>query len=396
MTNIDDSALELKVSKAKMRIMQKAPFVGLIAFRTPVTFVDSIATMATNGRTIIASRKFTDGLTLAELQGVIVHEVLHIVFLHMFRMSFRDPMLWNIACDFAINDIVLEMGFTLPAGGLIDKQYASMEAAAIYEKIIQSANKVSAKFANPNGKEGGKEDGEGETWGGMVEPTGPDGKPLSEADKTAAEEEAKVMVKQAAQSAKAIGKLPASFNGLIEALERSVVDWKDYIASWVKGTNPDDFSWRRPKMYSFPGCDVFTPRITRTGAGIGLLSIDTSGSVSDNELKRYVSEILGVVETLNPEKLFIVQHDSQINRVDEWEAGDQFTGVKIAGRGGTCIAPTFNYIEKMDEAPDWVICFSDMEIGDYPSVAPAMPVLWCATGKMTAPFGTYIDVRASL
>ena len=132
--------------------------------------------------------------------------------------------------------------------------------------------------------------------------------------------------------------------------------------------------------------------------GVGILSIDTSGSVSDDELRKYVREIVGVIEMCNPDKLIIIQHDAIIQKIEEWEGGNDFSSLKVKGRGGTCIAPVFRHVEKLDEPIDWMICFTDMGICDYPPAAkaPDFPVLWAATGPMNAPFGTYIPVKDAM
>jgi predicted metal-dependent peptidase len=118
--------------------------------------------------------------------------------------------------------------------------------------------------------------------------------------------------------------------------------------------------------------------------------------VSNEELIKYITEIVGVVEICNPEKVYIIQHDSEVHGCLEWEAGDDFKELKVTHRGGTAIKPSFKYAAtKIDEEINWMICFTDMGIMDYPTAqqAPDYPVLWAATGPDNAPFGTYISLR---
>lgn len=400
---------EDKIARAKTAMLTKNPFFAILAFERPVVIADWLETMATDGKEIFASRKFIEDHTEAELAGVMAHEVLHMALLHVFRLGFRDPKLWNIACDHAVNDIVLAEGFALPKDRVHDKKFAGMAAPEIYEYLLNDAKVVNVSFPstvgeggrNPDdgGQSGGQSNGkpgDKEMWGGMVRPQNADGSPLSEPQLREREEEVRISVQQAAEVAKSRGKLPASMKGYIEALEKPVVDWKAYIQQWISGIRPDDMTWRKPNRKMLAVHGVYMPTVKRSGAGVGLLSIDTSGSVSDDELKRYVSEILGMIETVNPEKVIIIQHDAIIQKVDIWEPGEDFTGLHISGRGGTCIRPSFDYAANMDEPIDWMICFTDMGIGDYPHDAPSFPVLWCATGPDNAPFGTYIDVKDAI
>lgn len=392
--------LEDKISRAKGILLFKHPFFAVLALESPVEFVPWCKTMATDGKRIFAGEKFVEEHTEAELAGVIAHEVLHKALLHVYRIGMRDPKLANIAADYVVNPIIIDAGMTLPKDRLIDEKYFGLSFPEVYEMLLQNAKVVNVSFPSPpgDGEGDGNGGGEGENnemWGGMVPPKGGDGKDASPAELNELEEEARISVSNAAEVAKSRGKLPASLEGFIEAIKKPKVDWKAYIQQWITGTRPDDFTWRKPNRKMLANHHVYMPTIRRSGAGVGLLSIDTSGSVSDSELQRYISEILGMIETVSPEKIIIVQHDAVIQKVDTIEPGDEFKGLKISGRGGTCIQPSFDYAEKLDEPIDWMICFTDMGIGDWPSYPPNFPVLWCATGPDVAPFGTYIDVRGN-
>jgi predicted metal-dependent peptidase len=85
--------------------------------------------------------------------------------------------------------------------------------------------------------------------------------------------------------------------------------------------------------------------------------------------------------------------------MDVWEEGDDYEGLEIACRGGTRIKPVFDWINnEIDEQIDWMICFTDCQINDYPkpSEAPDFPVLWASTGKDNTPFGTYLPMKSAL
>lgn len=379
-----------KLTKAKSRLVMNHPFFASICLALPLVEAEWLdpPTMATDMRTIYYHPEFVERCSVSELMGVLCHEVMHVAYLHGLRKGARDHKIWNAACDFAINPIVLDAGMMLPAGGLYDDKYRNMSAPEIYEDLLKNAKTVYCDWG-----------GVGEPKGGKGDPKdGPSGQPLSQAELSELEQEIKIKVKQAAESAKTRGKLPAGVEGLVEAIGKPKVDWKAYIQQWVSGHKPDDYTWQRPNRTWLANHGIYMPRMQFNGAGVGILSIDTSGSVSDAELVSYVREIAGVIEICNPDKLYIVQHDAIIQRVDVWEAGMDFSGLKTMGRGGTCIQPSFNWAEQCDEQIDWMICFTDMGIFDYPPKerAPSYPVLWCATGPDNAPFGTYIPLKDAM
>lgn len=395
---------ERKISKAKSQLVFDNCFFAIIAMR--LDFVEEntwCKTAATDGIHIFWNREFIDKLTVEETKGLIAHEVLHVVWLHMLRGKGRIHKLFNIAGDIVINEQLIQNKFTLPKDGIDPrserfKKYKDWNTERIYDDLEKNAVKITVRFDGEGGDGDDKEGDEKTTWGGVVEAKGPDGKSLSPAELSEMEAEIKQAISEAAQAAKNRGQLPAGMEGLIKAAGQPKVDWKAYIQNWVSGISPDDYSWARPNRKMFANYGIYMPRIKMYGAGHGLLSIDTSGSVSDQELKEYVREIVGVIEMCKPDKLTIIQHDAVITKVDVWERGEDFSDLKIKGRGGTCIQPSFKYAENMDEPIDWMILFTDCGIVDWPNSNnwPNIPVLVCATGDNTMPAdvgAVYLDIR---
>jgi predicted metal-dependent peptidase len=410
MDSYTDQAAFNKLTAAKYKMVSMHPFFAAIALSLP--FVEcrwlNPPTMATDMQTIYYHPEFVMECSKNELMAVIAHEVLHVAFLHGTRRHSRDQKIWNFACDFAINPILVDGGMTLPGNCLYDEKYLNWSAAQIYEDLLKRQEKVKELLDKlPAFQIGDPGDGSGEgqgkgdkntIHGGII-----DLKDFKDADGnqiTPAEVEhaIKLKVASAAQVAKSIGKLPGGLEGLVEALGKPQINWHDYIQNWVKGHAPDDYTWARPNRRMLANHRVYMPSQELKGAGTGVLSIDTSGSVSDAELVKYVTEIVGVIEMCKPEKLIIIQHDAVIQSITEWEVTDDFKSLKVKGRGGTCIAPVFKYLHEIDDHVDWMICFTDMGICDYPNPdqAPAYPVLWAATGPDNAPFGQYIPVKDAM
>lgn len=410
-----------KLTQAKARLVTRHPFFAHIALRAELVEAN-IPTMATDMIRIYYGDKFVQEHSVTELVGVLAHEALHIAFMHGLREGPRDHRVWNWACDYAINPILLEAGMLLPKGGLYEEKYRNMSAPDIYEDLMKNPPPEPPTIVISMGGEG---DGDGNGGQSMPVPLGPDGQPmwggvmkakkidangneqpLSADELSTLESEIKIMVQQAADAAKAIGKMPGGIQGLVKAIAAPKIDWKDYIQNWIKGITPDDYTWQRPNRTMLVNHRVYMPRMQLNGSGVGVLSIDTSGSVSDRELVEYINEIVGVIDMTKPDKLYIVQHDYSIQKIDIWEAGQDFRELKIKGRGGTAIMPSFrwargehiNGFPTLDDEVNWMICFTDMGIGDYPKGAeiPDFPVLWAATGPNNVNFGTYIPLKDAM
>lgn len=392
-----------KLAKARTRVAIQQPFFGGLMRGMRFLEVDWCKTAATDGVNIFYSKEFFESLSVAEIAAVIIHEIYHVIWMHPLRRGHRDPTIFNIACDYVINPEIkkLQEGskgkmFKLPADCLLEPKYAGKSAFEVYNELIKNAPKVKISFPSPgegDPKDGDGGGGQGQMWGGIVDPRDAAGNPLSKEERKNLESEIEVAVRQALRAAKAIGHVPGGLEGLIEAQEKPRINWQDFIQSWIAGVRPDDYSWSRPQYPMMAQNRIYMPHLKMMGSGTGVLHIDTSGSVSDQELREYATEILGIINMTKPEKLIIIQCDAAIQRVDEWN-GEDFSKIQVKGRGGTAVGPVFKYIEeKLQDPVDWFVSFTDMEIPDFPTEAPGYPVLWCSTGRDKAPFGTLIQLR---
>jgi hypothetical protein len=104
-------------------------------------------TMCTNGISIIFHPKFVNSQSDEALRLVLAHEVLHCMFQHNTRRENRDPQLWNVACDYAINPLLIHDDnfnsgkWKMPIiggkeAGLYERKYAGMRAEDIYQILL--------------------------------------------------------------------------------------------------------------------------------------------------------------------------------------------------------------------------------------------------------------------
>jgi predicted metal-dependent peptidase len=121
--------------RARTALLLDHPFFGSLLFRLGGRASGSIQTMATDGVTLFYNPEFVDRLNAAELAGVLAHEVMHPALQHHTRRSDRDGNRWNMACDYAINPLLLDAGLTLPKDVLIDHRFRGMSAERIYNLI---------------------------------------------------------------------------------------------------------------------------------------------------------------------------------------------------------------------------------------------------------------------
>ena len=116
--------------------------------------------MATDGVSLYFSPQFVETLSAAEIAGTLAHEVMHPALQHHTRRGGRNPRRWNMACDYAINPLLLDAGLTLPKDVLIDDRFRGMSAERIYNLIEEEENQEGSSEQTKSKPGTGSEAGE--------------------------------------------------------------------------------------------------------------------------------------------------------------------------------------------------------------------------------------------
>ena len=211
--------IDLKIARAKTKLMLQYPFWGSLATSLRFQASESVPTAATDGLSIFYNVDFVDKLTEPQLIGLVAHEVCHVALKHHLRMQDRDPHKWNYATDFAINETLLGEGFELPDGGLVDEQYRNMASEVIYNQL-------------PEEKDYSNEDLH------VLSPKNGDGSDMTEDQLKEAEQAVNRQLKVAAETAKAVGKLPSGMKDIIDELLDPKICWRSLLRLHVLGKTP--------------------------------------------------------------------------------------------------------------------------------------------------------------
>jgi len=391
-----------KFVRARITLLNNQPFFGQIALNTPVIFTDSIETMGVDGVSLFVNPKFVEEKSQAELCGVIAHECLHVALLHPTRRGQRDPKKWNVATDHAVNLELLKAiraddGYLmeLPSDCLADPQYDGMSADTIYNRLPDDKGDDGGDPGEDKGEDGGDPgDQPGNQPGDSPGDTGGCGEVFdAPADVSVEEIEAEIKQKvvQAAHSARAQGKLPGNMESMIDDMLKPVVDWKSKLREHFERVFPSDYSWMRPNR-RFLHEGLYLPGVEKDGTGHIVVGVDTSSSVSDDEIKQFIGEINSICEDVVPEKVTVIYCHTNVWAVDEFEADEDFT-VRPRRGGGTEFVPVFEEVERRGIQPKALIYLTDLGCNGYPTT-PSYPVIWGATDRYsTPPFGEVIDVN---
>ena len=398
------------------------PFFGSLILKARMQASVKIPTACTDGIDFWINPFFWKDLNRAKRRGLLKHEVLHKAFCHPTRGMGKDPRVWNMAADYAINLLVKDSGDELPDGGLLDEKYRNMAAEQIYQQLIKEQPEQdpdgTGKSEPCEGGQGGQQPGsdqpgEGDTPGsgkgaGGYQPgsepwdIGSVKAPTLEGDNIQAEIDqmeldAKTDLQEAAQIAKSAGKLPAGMDRLIDSLCEPFINWRAELQDFFDAKVPNDYSFLQPNR-RYSGQAVIMPGLDGVNLGSIIFAADTSGSVSADELKQVSSEITAVADDLEPETLHVLWWDTQVS-VQTFEQGDlvDLSTLKPVGGGGTRINGVFDWIDENEPDPVAVVVLTDGHFWDTPE-EPDYPVLWAITDKdkyknWKVPFGDLLYIK---
>lgn len=359
------------LTNAKLGVLTKgSKFFSSLVFSLVHTISEDIPNACTNGTWVKYNPKFFESLTKDERIFLILHETLHVAFLHLVRIGNRDPKIWNHAGDYVINLILVNAGFTIPKGGLFNPAYHGLSTEEVYEKLL-SNNKNNKSNAN--------------AWDDLDI-----SKEMSDIDKAAMENKVKQILVNA-KTRSEIGKdkagsIPAELDRLIEELTNPKLAWFEILERFLTDKRKEDYSWSRPNRRYFP--EHILPSLYSESLGHIVIAIDTSGSVTDEELTEMLGEIKYVYETLKPSKLTIMDCDYVIHNIHEIEDGEDILTLRFSGGGGTRFEPVFDHL--VDDPPEVLIYFTDLGAKQI-TEEPDYSVIWiCTSSHSPAPIGETI------
>lgn len=369
-----------KLTKARTQLIIHHGFFGTLLLQTSLIERPDIKTMATDGTHIYYNAQFVEGMTHEHTLGVFVHEVLHIILCHHTRRGHRDPKKWNIACDYVINPMVRDAGFTLPQGALFDPRFEGLSAEVVYDMLPDSQD--SGVASDPGG------------CGEVLDAAAP-----SDKDGLAkAEQDVQIKMRQAAMVARKAGAVPASLERVIEQALAPAVDWREQLHPWIDATAKQDVSWLRPnKRYAYQG--IILPSQLSDGISHLVLAIDTSGSINKDALAAFASEITELFDGGMIQQITVLYADTEVQRVDTFTTGDELK-IEATGGGGTDFRDTMQWVAENAADAAGLIYFTDLEVSEFGDEPPC-PVLWSVWGDQRnferlakkAPFGDAIFIN---
>ena len=365
------------LSKISKELMLKEPYYGFFLIMLNKVWRKDLPTAGVSKHNInyqlAINEEFWNGLSDDHKMGLLKHELLHIAFGHLVSFSsFSNKKLANVAMDMEINQYI-EASW-LPEGGINIDDYTDIQldrkagCRYYYDQLLRLQDEK-----DKNGSTGDQamdnlldniasgDIPDHSTWEEFED--------MSEAEKKLIEKQVQKILQDAKeQTVKKRGNVPGEIEGLIvlDEVTKAKFDWKGYLRRFT-GTSTKIFTKkiRRKENHRYednPGLKIKMRQHM-------LLAIDTSGSVSNEELSEFMNEIHHIHKA--GVDITIVQCDTSIRSIEPYKGKND---LKVHGRGGTEFDPVLDYYNANIGKYTSLVYFTDGEC--YTSVKPKNRVLW--------------------
>ncbi|RSS84611.1 VWA domain-containing protein [Streptomyces sp. WAC05292] len=347
-----------KLLAARYRAAEARPYLASALYALAVVPSPAVPTMGVDRHwRAYVSPRFVDDTPVAELAGVWVHEVAHLLRDHHGRAARlpaadqRDHVRVNIAQDCEINDDLLADGLPLPEGRMEPRLFG-LPPGGLFEVYLPGIPPT--PHHHPDCGSGAH--GVPAPWELGDKAPGGIGRM-----------EAEALRRQTAQAVRAHrrsrGKIPAGWQRWADELLEPVVDWRQALsgavreaAAWAGGAV--DYTYRRPSRRTPAlGGRVVLPSLRRPLPRVAVV-IDTSGSMGEAELAAALAEVTGVLREVGVRgnRVAVLACDADVHTVTRVTRAEQ---VVLEGGGGTDMAVGIRAALALPDRPDIVVVLTD-------------------------------------
>ena len=371
----------MQIERAYKRLLIENPFYGLFLLGLSKVINRSVETACVRKRGIncelVINPDYWETQDDTQQLNLLCHEVYHIVFQHMFLWdSFPNKDILGLATDCEVNSYLsnLDNSWVVPSiWNLPEKQGTKF----YYEEILKQDPPQQQQQQSNGGGSGDSQDNKD----GMPQTKddhtqwGKDFQECSDAEKQLIQNQINQQIKTAAeQTIKMRGTIPSEMQEIVDELFKPkprIFDWKSYFRRMLGSIYDINIKkTRRKESIRFPD----SAGIKHKKKVSILVAVDTSGSVNDDELRDFFSEITYIYKT--GVRITILECDAKITA--NYEYTGKWTG-KIHGRGGTDFQPVIDYYRKNMKDYAALVYFTDGECS-IPDNVPR-DTIWVITSE---------------
>lgn len=365
-----------RIVVARIGLLLRHPFFGNMATRLRILAADDwLPTAAVDGRNLYYNTQFFNAMNNKEIEFVIAHEILHMVYDHLGRRDWQgramQHRLYNIAADYLVNNLLVRDRIGQKprvVDCFQDFKYEGWSSEEIYEELYKEAKKNGEDFLDKLGEmldehldmdgDGDSDDnGEGKDGNG----NGTSGKrpKFTEEQLKQIKDEIKENMLSAAQSAGA-GNTPVGVQRLIKEMTEPKMNWRELLRQQIQSTIRSDYTFMRPSRKGWHTGAVLPGMNFADTIDISI-ALDMSGSIGNAQAAEFLSEVKGIMDEYTDYNIKLWCFDTKVYNEQDFSAdgGEDLMDYEIMGGGGTDFDANWEYMKENDIQPKKFIMFTD-------------------------------------
>ena len=364
------------LTKAKSQLTSKHPYFGMLASRLKHEENSAIDFFASNGKRFIYNPTYIESLSIDELFFILTNCVMHHILAHNQRKLKRKGVLWQLATDYAINNMLAKNKLKIPKGANYNKEYKNMYSEEIYEIL-------KVEFSEQTGTSSYDD---AQNLANFVKEKGGDSSIFKNMEKMDEKEEDEW--DYAASLAKEVGNknssTPLGLERFAKKIQANDIDWKFELYNAINRHMRNNYAFMPPnKKHIYRG--IALPSLTSDTLSL-IVAIDTSGSIREDILGAFIGEFKSIMQNFPAVSIELLIADAKVHSHHTFMGGEEMD-FPLKGGGGTDYRPTFEYIDANIPMSSMLLYFTDGE-GIFPRIPPAYEVIWALSqNKNKIPFG---------
>ena len=381
---------DLAMNKAKIALMTRpdSVFFSTVFFNLTREWSTEVPQLGIDGTTIKFNPEYFLSLDRDVRVSTMVHQAMHIAYMHPMRVGGRDIKKYCAAADYVINLQLKDRGFKIPNNWLCDEKFRGKSVEEVYN--LMEDDDTPPNYQPDFTPEGAPSPSGGDSDGG-------DNPGNHAAREKAQQQEDKIneiLMNATAQSQMAgekAGSVPGDIDIHMEKFLNPKLPWDQILRKYLKAIDKTDYSFKKPNRRYAP--EHILPGLQGEAMIDLVMAIDVSGSTSDQDVQNCMNEVNGIFKKLKPKKIRLLPFDTVIRDEITVRNVNELSRVTFTGRGGTLIEPVLNWTN--EKKPEVMIIFSDGGFS-FSNVRTDIPVIWLIYDdkSFTAPFGKVIHYES--
>jgi predicted metal-dependent peptidase len=370
-------AIKDNLFKFKMRLLRVNPFYGDVLLKLPVIEDETISTACTDGKAIRYNPRFFDSKTEEECNFILLHEVLHVLLMHCTRRGIKDPEIWNVACDFMVNNMIMIMQNDLKHKGIELKvpddaleaswfYVANKSTEELYEQLCRD------NYNRPKGHKAVYVDGRGSLNRSISIPRLPGdvilADNLTNEERNQLEDTIRGYIREAAKLCSGPGSgsfsVPEQFLRLAESRK---ISWKTLLRDFLAEGDSEESSYFTPER-KYLHMDLIIPGPGERSEELGEVwaFIDDSGSIGPDDLNQFLTQLYRIMKEFHG-TMNVAFWNTKVDSVYKGiSTQKELLAVAPKGTGGTDASCVYRYLKENRIHPEVMLLLTDGEFGAVP------------------------------